>query len=118
MRAYISYLHASRLTDDVNEYVRKVKWFDYNEELMDVIEPTALSAMTKDLYKSANLWPDNDTIDLSNYSIDLARIRGNSAFRTALARNLDATILQLGDVQRMLIKCEGVLNLVQQEIDR
>ena len=120
MRSYINYQQASLLTDDLNEVIRDVKWKEYGLALAKVIDPILLAPMTEDWFRTQDSWPNSSNIEPLNNSIEIEieLIRSSSEFRTALARSLDFTVVQQGDLYRMLQICENVLETVEQELEQ
>jgi len=118
-RAVIEYHQAALLTDDINDYIRQVRWFDYSEVLSELIDPAVFADMTEDYIRQSGEWPSDGTVSPleSTYeSVDIGRLRSDGSFRAALARGLDATVVQRGDLYRMLQACETVLALAEAQL--
>lgn len=121
VRAVIDYHRQAHLSDDLNDMIREVKWFEYNEALAQVIEPTLLADMTEDWHRRAGLWPPDSGATVPEpltQPIDFSRLRSSAELRTALARSLDLTVVQRGDLFRMLLLCEEVLEMAERELQR
>jgi len=117
MRGYIEYLTAAGVTSELNDYVRQVKWFEFNRVFAEVIEPTLIAELTRDFFRSLDQWPQ-DSAPIPSGGVDLTEVRASQRFRTALARNLDASVAQRGDTYRMRAECDGILEVVEQELER
>lgn len=48
--------------------------------------------------------------------MDLTQLRSSAKLRTVLARSLDATVVQRGDLFRMLRECEAALTIADAEL--
>jgi len=117
VRAVIAYRQASLFIADQNEYLRQVKIFDYNAALAQSLPSTILADMTEDWYiHNVGGWPgsteDPSPLEMMGV-IDLDRFRASEAFRIALSRSLDATVIQRGDLHRMLGECETALAIAE-----
>jgi hypothetical protein len=121
IRAVIDYHRASTLTDDLNDVIKNAKWFEYNRALKQVIDPILVPDMTLDWYRRAGQWPSEggaSDSDLLTDTVDLSRARSSQELRGALVGNLDAAIVQHGDLYRMLLECENVLSMADEELER
>lgn len=121
VRAVINYHHQALLTNDLNEYFRQVRWFDYSSTVMELLDPVAYAAVTEDWHRRQGMWPaDDDSSDplLSTESVDLTALRTRPAFRVALGVGLDATVVQRGNLFRLLAACKDVLALAEAELAR
>ena len=121
LRAVIDYRQAATLSERLNEYQRQVKWFDYNAAIAASLSSTVLADLTEDWFRKEEAWPGSsgDPSPLESAGpVDLDRLRESEAFRIALARSLDATNNQRGDLHRMLLECEAVLEMAEAEVDR
>lgn len=121
MRAVIEYHQAALQTADLNQIIREVKWHNYNEVLAEVLEPTLLAPMTEDWYRGVDLWPPEELTHspLEEFGVvDLSRLRSSQAFRTALARNLNYTVVQIGDLHRMRQEAERVLATAEDSLGK
>ena len=121
IRALIDYHRASTLTDELNDVIQNAKWFEYNDVLATVIDPVLMADMTLDWHIRADQWPSSQDSGLQHVlgeSVDLLEATSSNRLRTALARNLDAAVVQHGDLYRMLRQCEEVLGQAEKELER
>ena len=119
MRKVIEYHQSAQLSDELNEVIKEVKWFRYNEILEDVLDPLFMADMTEDIFVQLNQWPQNE-IDhslLSDAVISLDQLRNSHSFRKVLARSLDMTVVQRGDLYRMLQLCQEVSHQFDLELE-
>ena len=121
VRAVIDYHRAARTTEAINDFLIRVRWFGYNVALAELLEPAVLAAITEDWFRQAGQWPpDGRSSPLEDLAqtVDLTQIRSSPRLRVALARSLDATVVQRGDLYRMLQECESVLAIADAELER
>ena len=118
-RAVIDYHRAASVTRDLNEYFRQVRWFDYSTTLMQTLDPVVYAAVTEDWHRREESWPPEDSGSdplLLMESADVFSLRSSRDFRAVLGISLDATVVQRGDLYRMLQECEHVLALAESEL--